>query len=34
MSDTELISALPQSFENGRQSISSALAPRSARVPI
>jgi hypothetical protein len=30
----ELISALPQSFENGRHSTMSALAPRSARVPI
>jgi hypothetical protein len=28
------ISALRQCFENGRQSISSALAPRSVRVPI
>src|ERR1700722_822243 len=29
----ELILTLPQSFGNGRHSISSALAPRSARVP-
>ena len=29
----ELISALPQSFENGHRSTSSALAPLSVRVP-
>src|ERR1039458_2130840 len=31
---SELISVLPQRFENGHHSTSSASAPRSARVPI
>ena len=33
MSDTRIDFSAPQSFENGRHSTSSALAPRSARVP-
>jgi hypothetical protein len=30
---SELISALPRNFENGRHSTKNALAPRAARVP-